>query len=89
MLESIPNWIGNFTALEGCSLANCKLKTLPASLVHLPKLKWLNLSGNPLLPEPGLCKMLAEMRQRGCFIKCDPLVDAGIRQYLQTIQKPQ
>jgi Leucine-rich repeat (LRR) protein len=67
-LESLPESIGNLTALEDLALSGNRLAALPAGATALPKLRRLAVNGNRLTAVPeewGVCKELQELHLQG------------------------
>lgn len=58
ILENLPPWIGELTQLETLELTNNEAKnmSLPMTITHLDRLKWINLQGTVVLqPEIMQC----------------------------------
>ena len=51
-VKTLPNWIGEFQALETLGLEDCGLKTLPSEIAALPRLRKLDLTDNPITSLP-------------------------------------
>lgn len=60
---ALPAWIGELTNLHTLELQSNQLRTLPAELVHLTRLRWLDLSASKMGPLPAWIGRLTSLQR--------------------------
>lgn len=75
----LPDAIGKLPSLEELNLESNSLTALPKSLPCLPKIKTLDIRNNPNLINEETCRIVVELRKRGCTVLCDMALEQLIQ----------